>query len=99
MYQPPFDPRPSSAADAPTWRAILVRYAVVAAIPMLLWIISQPVTGILTLAAVAGMGIGARRGYGLVRCFYDCQAMVFDLGGTVRITIRQAPTDACCPTR
>ncbi|MFT4885218.1 MAG: hypothetical protein ACI8U4_002740 [Natronomonas sp.] len=98
MYQPPLDPRPDSVATAPTWRALLVRYAVVAAVPILLWAISQPVTAVLALGAIAALSIGARRGYGLVRCFYDCQAMIFDLGGVARITVRQTPTDdQCCP--
>lgn len=98
MYQPPFDPRPNSVATAPTWRALLVRYAVVAAVPILLWAVSQPVTAVLAVGAIAALSIATRRGYGLVRCFSDCQAMVFDLGGVARITVRQAPTDEpCCP--
>jgi hypothetical protein len=100
MYRPPSDPRPRSTTSGPTWRALLVRYAIVAAVPILLWAVSQPVTAVLALGAIAVLGTAARRGYGLVRCFYDCQAMIFDLGGVARITIRQAPTDEpCCPTR
>jgi hypothetical protein len=97
MYQPPLGPRPG--ATEPTWRTLLVRYAVVAAVPILLWAVSQPVASLLALGGIAAIGIAARRGYGLVRCFYDCEAMVFDLGGKARITISQAPTDEpCCPT-
>jgi hypothetical protein len=100
MYRPPLDPRDRSATTTPTWRTIFVRYAIVAAVPISLWTVSQPVTATLALGAIAVLGIGARRGYRLVRCFYDCESMAFDLGGKARITIRQAPTDdRCCPAR
>lgn len=100
MYQPPFDPRDSSAARTPSWRGVFARYAILAAVPVALWAVSQPVTAALTLGAVAALGIVTRRGYGLARCFYDCEAMTFDLGGTARITVTQTPTDdRCCPTQ
>lgn len=100
MHKPPLDPRDRPSRTAPTWRAIFARFGVVAAVPILLWAVSQPVIATLALAAVVALGVGARRGYRLVRCFYDCESMAFDLGGKARITIRQAPTDdRCCPTR
>lgn len=100
MYQPPLDPRDSSAATAPSWRAIFARYAILAAVPIALWAISQPMVAVLTLGAIAGLSFATRRSYRLARCFYDCEAMTFDLGGTARITIKQTPTDdLCCPTQ
>lgn len=98
MYRPPHSPG-SPALDRatwhrrPTWRSILVSYATIAAIPILLWVVSEPLTGAAVLAAVVGLSIGARRAHRLVRCFHDCRALTFDLGGEVRITVAQPPTD------
>ncbi|WP_433630187.1 hypothetical protein [Halomicrococcus sp. NG-SE-24] len=65
----------------------------VAAIPLLLWVVSQPLVGSVTLAAVVGLLVGGRRAYRLTRCFYDCQGFTFDLGGKAQITVTQIPID------
>ncbi|MFC4450136.1 hypothetical protein [Halorussus aquaticus] len=96
MYRPPSDSRESAIVEEYTWSDILLSYAVVAAIPAALWFVSQPLTGTVLLAVVAGLVVAARRAYELVRCFYDCPGMAFDLGGKARITVTQIPTDDSC---
>lgn len=93
MHRPPLDPRDRPLIETPTWRNVLVSYAMVAAIPLLLWVVSQPLVGSVTLAAVVGLLVGGRRAYRLTRCFYDCQGFTFDLGGKAQITVTQIPID------
>lgn len=89
MILPPIDPRYRPAPTEPTWQNILVSYAMIAAVPALLWVVSQPPTRIVGVAAVVGLFVVARRLHRLIRCFYDCQGLAFDLGRSVRITITQ----------
>lgn len=93
MFRPPLDPRDRPLVEQPTWRSVLVSYAVVAAIPLLLWVVSRPLAGTVTLGAVAGLIVGGRRAYGLTRCFYDCQGFTFDLVGKAQITVARIPAD------
>lgn len=96
MYEPPLDPRDSAATTTPTWKAIVARYAFVAAFPVLLWAVSNPVFAVLAGGGVAASYLGARHGYRLARCFRDCKAMTVDVAGTARITVRQVPSDDPC---
>lgn len=89
MILPPIDPRYRPAPTQPTWRNILVSYAILASVPALLWVVSQPSTRIAGVVAVVGLALVARRLHRLIRCFYDCQGFAFDLGQRVRITITQ----------
>ena len=93
MFRPLFDPRDRLLIDQPTWRSVLVSYALVAAIPVLLWIVSRPLAGTVILASIAVLFVGGRRVYRLIRCFYDCQGFTFDLVGKAQITVTQIPTD------
>jgi hypothetical protein len=61
----------------------------VIAIPFVIWIVSQPLTGIVVLTAIVALFTGTRRAYRLARCFYDCEAFAFDVGGKARITVTQ----------
>lgn len=93
MFRPPHGPQDPPQITNPTWRSILVSYALVTAIPLLLWAISNPLAGTLTLAGVAGFIISGRHVYRLRRCFYQCQELTFRLGETAQITVTQLPTD------
>ncbi|WP_227373662.1 hypothetical protein [Haladaptatus halobius] len=93
MFRPPLDPGDRPLIDQPTWRSIIVSYALMAAIPLLLWIVSQPLAGTVTLAGIAGLLVGGRRVYRLIRCFYDCQRFTFNLGGKAQITVAQIHAD------
>lgn len=89
MYRPPPDPRDHPAPQVPTWRGVLVSYVMAAAIPLLFWVVSQPLAGTVVLAAIVGLFISARRGLRLARCFYDCGGFAFNLGGKVQVCIIQ----------
>jgi len=91
MSRPPLDPRDRPPIESPTWQSVLLSYGLVAVIPLLLWVVSQPVAGIVTLGGIAGLFIGGRRAYRLIRCFYNCQEFTFDLLGRARITVAQIP--------
>ena len=93
MIGPLPDPRDHEIRRRPTWRNILVSYAMVAAIPLLLFVVSQPLVGSAGLATSIGLAVGARRARKLRRCFYDCQAFAFDVGGRARITVTRVPAN------
>lgn len=93
MSSPPLDPRYRPAIDRPSLESVLAGYALVPAFFLSLWIVSQPLTGTVVLAAIGGLFLGVRRARGLVRCFDECGGFSFDLGENVRITIAQKHTD------
>lgn len=93
MRAPPLDPRDRPFVEQPTWRGILVSYALVAAVPLLLWVSSHQLAGAVTLALLAGLFVGGRGVFMLTRCFHVCQEFTVDLGGTAWITVAQIPTD------
>jgi hypothetical protein len=96
MYIPPLDPRDDPVTNPPTPRGVLAIYAMLAAVPLLLWLVSQPVTGAVAVVTTAGIVIGARRTAGLVRCFRECGGLAFDLCGSVRICVTQPQFDNAC---
>jgi hypothetical protein len=90
--RPPIDPRPGPLPGRPTWRGILVGYALVLAVPALLWAISQPVTAGVAAAGLLGGRVATRRGVWFVRCLRDCGAVSRSLG-CVRITVSRPGCD------
>lgn len=91
MFRPPLDPRQRTPSIRASWQGLLVSYAIVFAVLLLLWVIADPLPRTVFLAGIASLYIGARRTYGLIRCFYDCGGFVLDLGDRVQITVRQLP--------
>lgn len=89
MFRPPIDPRDRPLVEPPTWRSIVVSYALVAVVLLLLWVVSYPRAGAVILAGIAGLFIGGRRAYRLIRCCYNCEEFSFDLFGRARITVSQ----------
>lgn len=87
MYVPPIDPRDRSATKQPTWRNVLAAYALLAAIGLSLWAVSNPVAGAGVIVAIAGISLGARRVVELVRCLRECREFAFDFVGDVRVTV------------
>ena len=96
MYRPPSDPRDRPRIERPTWQQVLLSYAMVAALPVLLWVASEPLVGTAAIATAGGLFVGGRRAHALVRCFDDCEEFAFDLGGRARVTVRQLPADEVC---
>jgi len=95
MTRPP-DPRFRSRPKNPSWQDVLVSYALVAAVPVLFWVASNPLAGVVGLAAALALRAGARRGAALVRCLRDCGEFAVDLGEALRVTVTRPPADECC---
>lgn len=93
MFRPPHDPQDRPLIETPTWRSVFVSYALMAVLPLLLWIVSQPVAGTVTVAGIASLLIAGKRAYRLNRCFYHCQKFTFNLFGKARITVTHIPDD------
>jgi hypothetical protein len=70
-----------------------VSYGLAAALPLLVWFVSQPRAGTVVVVAIGGLFVGGRRVFRLSRCFFRCQRFTFNLGGKVKITVTQIPTD------
>ena len=95
MYRPPsdpHDPRDRFAPTRPTWRSVLASYALVAAVPLLLWAAVHPLAGGVILAGAVGLAVAARRALGLLRCFRDCPGFAV-VAGPVRIAVTPARAD------
>lgn len=62
-------------------------FAAMAALPLLLWAVSQPLVGAATLAVGAGLFVGTRRAYRQARCVQECRVCTVDRGRRVQITV------------
>lgn len=81
MVSPPLDPRHRSATIQHGPQSLLVSYAMVIAVPLLLWVVANPLPRTVFLAVFASVSIGGFRAYRMIRCFYNCGGFVLDLGG------------------
>lgn len=88
-YGRPYHSREHRIHSDPTWTGIFIHFLIIAAIPVLLWTVSQPVTGSIALALVVVGYIGARRVTELLQCFSDCGGFAFNLGGKIEVCITQ----------
>ncbi|MFQ3319291.1 MAG: hypothetical protein ACI8UR_000635 [Natronomonas sp.] len=86
MHKPPA-PRDRPAWNHPTWSGILVGYAMITAFLLSLWVVSHPVMGTLSIAAVAGLAIGARRLYRVVPSISTCRRFTFCPSRDVQVTV------------
>ena len=91
MYIPPIDPRDHAATRQPTWRNVLVAYALLAAVALSLWVVSNPVAGAVLVVAIAGLAVGGHRAVELGRCLVECREFAVDLVGDVRVTVTKNP--------
>ncbi|WP_440988343.1 hypothetical protein [Haloarchaeobius baliensis] len=96
MSRPPLDPRTRQFADRPTWRRIAASYLLVAAIPLALLAIHQPLAVAAMLVALGTLVTGGRHAYRLVQCVRNCTRITFELFGGTEITVRQPPADDVC---
>lgn len=96
MYEPPFDPSPRTDFDRLTWRRVLASYAMMAAIPVLLWAASAPLAAGVAAAGGAGAAIATKHARRLARCVEECRGLALDLPGTVDVAVTwQADCDGC----
>lgn len=93
MYVPPIDPRDPTESTQPTWQNVAISYALLGAVLLSLWVISNPVAGTAALTAFAVVAVGGHRTVGLVRCLRDCGAFAFDPVGDVRVTVSRRSAD------
>lgn len=84
------------ALNHPTWGSVLVSAALVAAVPVLLWIGSRPLAGAVGLGTVGGLAVVAPPAYRLARCASRCRRFAIDVGDSVRITVTKPPADESC---
>ncbi len=89
MHVPPTDP----TSRRPDGRTILTGYALVAAVPVVLWAVEYPSTAVAALVIVVSLVAATRRASRVVRCLYGCRPLTVDLAGRVRLTITRPHTD------
>lgn len=87
MRRPPTDPDRQSARYRPTWQDVLVAWGMLALVPLLLWTVSDPLAGGLTMAALVGLALAGRRAIRLARCLSECESLTLDIGRQVHITV------------
>lgn len=93
MSRPPFDPRHRPAVEQPSWRGILVSYALIPVVFLSLWGISHPLTATVIIVATVCLLLTLRRTLNLARCLSNCGGFSIDLGGKIRITIARPQVD------
>jgi hypothetical protein len=96
MYQPPPDSRLPPDRIDPTWSEILLCYALLAAVPLVLWAASDPLAGAAVFVTTVGLVAGGRHTVRLVRCLRRCGGFTVDLPG-VQVCITRTGT-ACSTT-
>ena len=96
MHRPPPDPRQLRAPVRPTWRNILVSYAMIAVLFLALVSVSYPLLGSVSIVSLVGSAVAVRRAARLARCVRDCGGFSYDLAGGVRISVCQPRTDCPC---
>ena len=96
MYEPPSDPSARIDPNRLTWRRVLVSYAMMAAIPFLLWAVSDPLAAGLTVAGSAGAVVATKHARRLAHCIEECQELALDLPGTVGVTVTWGASCETC---
>jgi hypothetical protein len=71
---------------------VLLSYAVVGAVTVVLWVLSDPVAGLLVLASLAGLVVGLRRAAVLVRCLRTCGGFTVEVPGGIQVCISRGET-------
>lgn len=95
MHKPTRDPTDSGTYRTVSWKNVLSSYALVAAIPVLLWAISDPLAAVLAATAVATAVVATGYARRLARCVDQCRGFAFDLPRAGRVTV--CWTEACDP--
>jgi Flp pilus assembly protein TadB len=87
MTRPPLDPRNRPLSQHPPGKAVLVSWAMMAAVFLLVWAASRPWLGALALAAGVGLVVLGRRARRLARCLRECRRLVVPLGRHGYVTV------------
>jgi len=95
MSSPPYNPYERSIFSQPTWTGIAVLYAMLAAAPVFVYAIKNPVAAAVIFATLAAVVAVARRAKALRDCLADCGGFTVGLPGRVELTVAR---DDHCPT-
>ena len=93
MYVPPASPRDPPFPHDPTWSDIATGFAVMLAVPVVLWLASYPLVGAASVVGFLGLRAAYRRARARLRRLFDRCCIVLRIGETVRVTITRTPTD------
>ena len=96
MRRPSHNPRRYRTTTDPTWRGIIATTLVVLAVPVALWVASNPLAGGAALGAGAGFAVAVRRAVRLGRCLADCGGVAVDLVGDRRVCITRRDAAGGC---
>jgi hypothetical protein len=93
---PPPDPRYRPSPTEATWGGILAGFALLAALPVVLRVLDQPLVGALTVAVIVVLASGVHRTARVVRCVAVWRRCTVELLGVVQVTIARTDADSCC---
>lgn len=93
MYLPPNSPRDPPFRHNPSWSDVATGFAVLLAIPVLLWIASYPIVGSATVIGLFGLRAAVRRARARIERLYEQCCVVFRVGENIRITISRNATE------
>lgn len=91
MYVPPPSPRDPPFPHDPTWNDVASGFAMVLAVPVVLWLASYPLVGAGTVLGVLGIRLAYRRARARLRHLFDRCCIVLRIGENIRITITRTP--------
>lgn len=101
MHSPPSIPRTDPYLHDPSWTDVIATYAIALAIPVLLWLVSNPVLAV-------GIGSGLlvsrhvlRRAASAITALLGERIVTIEFGDAVRVTISDSRTEfgdqeVCC---
>ncbi len=93
MYVPPASPRDPPLLHDRSWSDVLSAYAIMLAIPVLLWLASYPLVGAGSVLGLLGLRMAVSRARASLRRLFDRCCIVFRIGENIRITITRTPRE------
>lgn len=89
MLKPPTNQTHQPLIEQPRWRSLLASYAVLAGIPIVMWMVGNPPASLVVISGGIGSVLIGNRAVRLVYCFHDCRAITFELGNKAVITVME----------
>lgn len=97
MSDPSPTPRRRTVFTDATWQRVVTSYLLVGGIVLLLYTLSNPLTGAAVVLAGGLAVAGARPTRRMVRCLRQCPRIHVDLGEAIQVTItRPRLVESCC---
>lgn len=79
MYDPRADPTDRRTNRSLTWTNVLLTYALAAAVPVLLWAVSDPGAAVLTATVATTAFVATRYTRKLARCIDQCRSITVNV--------------------